>query len=305
MTPSPVHYADDPAQVTELFLAAGLDKLVAPGAEVALKIHFGEPGNTAYLKPERVRPVAELIAKLGGKPFYTDCNTLYRGPRQQTKTHLDVARDHGYFLERAGANAVVSEESDQAIVAVGLKHFQKVYLGGVIARTGTLIALTHFKGHELSGFGGALKNIGMGCGSRLGKLKMHQDCANCAEVKTCRRNQTLEACWVGSPALVQERFVEYAAGVVRGKRTGFVTFLTDLSPQCDCYPRNDPPVVPDLGVLVSADPVAIDQAAADLVNKAAGRDVWRALYPDVDWTVQLACAESLALGSRNYELVVK
>jgi uncharacterized protein len=300
-----VFYSPDLTKVAELCLAAGFGQLVAPGEEVALKIHFGEPGNTAYLKPERVRPIAALITKLGGKPFYTDCNTLYRGARQQAKTHLDVAKDHGYFLERAGADAFIPEESDQAIVAIKGKHFQKVYLGGVVNRVKTIVALTHFKGHEVSGFGGTLKNLGMGFGSRLGKLKMHQDCKNCPEVKTCRRNQTLEACWVGSPTSVQERIVEYASGAVHRKKTGYVSFLTDISPACDCYPHNDPPVVPDLGVLVSTDPVALDQASADLVNKAAGQDIFRTLYPDVDWTIQLAYAEEIGLGSRAYELVVK
>jgi uncharacterized Fe-S center protein len=300
-----VFFSSDISKANQLFLATGLDALIIPGEPVALKIHFGEPGNNAYLKPERVRPVAELIAKLGGKPFYTDCNTLYRGPRQQTKSHLDVARDHGFFLARAGADASIPEENDQATVKVDLKHFQNVYLGGLANRTGTIIALTHFKGHELTGFGGTLKNLGMGFGSRLGKLKMHQDCKNCAEIKTCRRNQTLEACWVGSPAAVQERLVEYAYGAVQKKKTGYLSFITDVSPNCDCYSHNDPPVVPDLGVAVSADPVALDQACVDLVNKAAGKDIFRELYPDADWSVQLAYAEAIGLGSRSYELVVK
>ncbi|MCU0641404.1 MAG: DUF362 domain-containing protein [Candidatus Margulisbacteria bacterium] len=302
---NPVFHSADINRVADLCLAAGFDRLIVPSEPVALKIHFGEPGNTAYLKPEAVRPVAELVGKLHGKPFYTDCNTLYRGPRQQTSTHLDVARDHGYFLERAGADAVIPEESDQVAVEIKRKHFRQVYLGGPIARTGTLIALTHFKGHEVTGFGGTLKNLGMGCGTRLGKLKMHQDCPRCPESKTCRRNQTLEACWFGSSASVQERIVEYADGAVKGKRAGYVTFITAVSPACDCYPHNDPPIVPDLGVLVTTDPVASDQAAADLVNRAAGKDIFRALYPEVDWSAQLAYAESLGLGSRRYELVVK
>ncbi len=148
---NPVFHSADINRVADLCLAAGFDRLIVPSEPVALKIHFGEPGNTAYLKPEAVRPVAELVGKLHGKPFYTDCNTLYRGPRQQTSTHLDVARDHGYFLERAGADAVIPEESDQVAVEIKRKHFRQVYLGGPIARTGTLIALTHFKGHEVTG----------------------------------------------------------------------------------------------------------------------------------------------------------
>jgi uncharacterized Fe-S center protein len=134
---------------------------------------------------------------------------------------------------------------------------------------------------------------------------MHQDCANCPELKTCKKNLTIESCWVGLPALVQEKIAEYAYGAVKGKKTGYISFLTDISPNCDCYPRNDPPVVPDIGILASLDPVAIDQASIDLVNQAAGRDVFRTLYPAVDWAIQLDYAVALGLGSREYELVVK
>jgi len=294
-----VLFSKDLTKVAEIFTAAGLDSLIKPGEEVPLKIHFGEPGNNAYLKPARVQPILELIAKLGGKPFYTDCNTLYSGRRHLTKTHLDVAREHGF------SPVMIPEEEDQAAVPVNLKHFKSVHLGGTIARAKTLIALTHFKGHEVSGFGGVLKNLGMGCGSRLGKLRMHQECKGCPEAKTCRKNQTLEACWVGSPEIVQEKIVEYAYGAVKDKKAGYVTFITDVSPACDCYPKNDPPIVPDIGVLASLDPVAIEQAAVDLVNKTAGKDIFRTIYPDVDWSIQLKYAEQIGLGSRKYELVLK
>lgn len=292
-----VYFSKNIYRATDLFTVAGLDKLINPGEEVPLKIHFGEPGNTAYLKPAMVNGLRDKMKALGGQPFFTDCNCLYSGPRQKTADHLKVAQDHGFAPVR------IPEEDDQELVAVGLKHFKSVHLGGTISRAKTIIALTHFKGHELSGFGGALKNLGMGSGSRRGKLKMHQDCPHCPQVKTCRKNSTLEACWVGSPESVQEKYVEYAYGAVHGKPAGYVTFITDVSPACDCYPKNDPPIVPDLGVLVSLDPVAIDQACVDLVNKAAGKDIFRELYSEVDWKVQLKYAEAVGMGKREYELV--
>ncbi|HVN67871.1 MAG TPA: DUF362 domain-containing protein [Candidatus Sulfotelmatobacter sp.] len=295
---SKVFYSKDPSKVVDLFTTAGLDKLVVPGEEVALKIHFGEPGNNAYLKPALVNGIRDKVAALGGKPFFTDCNCLYKGPRHLTADHLKVAREHGFDPVR------IPEEDDQEAVEVGLKHFKSVNLGGTISRAKTIIALTHFKGHELTGFGGTLKNIGMGSGSRRGKLRMHQECQGCPQVKSCRRNITLEACWVGTPEAVQEKIVEYVLGAVRGKKAGYVTFITDVSPACDCYPHNDPPIVPDLGVLASNDPVAIDQAALDLVNQAAGRDIFKALYPEADYTVQLKYAEQIGLGSRKYELML-
>jgi len=294
-----VFFAKDATKAAELLTKSGLDKLITAGEEVALKIHFGEPGNTAYLKPHAVNGIRDKVKKLGGKPFYTDANTLYHGPRNNTDDHLKVAKDHGF------EPVIISEENDCDAVEVDLKHFKKVFIAGFAARAKTMLVLTHFKGHELTGFGGALKNAGMGLGTRLGKLKMHQECTNCPEVKSCRKNQNVEACWVGLPGLVQEKMVEYACGAVKNKKVGYINFITDVSPNCDCYPHNDPPVVPDLGILASLDPVAIDQACIDLVNKSAGKDMFREIYPDVDWNIQLKYAEEIGLGSRKYQLVVK
>ena len=296
---SPVYFTKDINKATELFAPAGIDKLIEKDQPVALKIHFGEPGNTAYLKPAQVDPVKERIRALGGQPFYTDSNTLYQGKRGTTKDHLKTAQDHGY------TNVIIPEDTDSCTVEVGLKHFQRVHLSGVISRVGTIIALTHFKGHELTGFGGVLKNLGMGFGTRQGKLRMHQDCTNCPEVKTCVKNKTIEACWVGSSSLTQEKIAEYAYGAVKDKKAGYFNFIINVSPNCDCYGYNEAPVVPDIGVLASLDPVAIDQASIDLVNQRAGKDIFRQIYPEVDWNIQLTYAEKIGLGSRNYQLVVK
>jgi len=291
---SKVFFSKDPDR---LFQAAGFSALIAPGDRVALKIHFGEPGNAAYLKPQMVQPILEQVKELGGRPFFTDANTLYRGPRHETKSHLEVARQHGF------TDVIISEEEDFVTVPVNLKHFKQVYLAGAALRTPVMIALTHFKGHDVTGFGGAIKNIGMGLGTRQGKLKMHQHCVKCEEVKTCNKNQTVEACWIGPSQSVQEKMAEYALGAVKGRKAGYFNFIISVSPNCDCYAHNDPPIVPDIGVLASLDPVAIDQASVDLVNKAAGRDIFRKLYPEADWSVQLSYAESLGLGSRKYELI--
>jgi len=300
---SKVFFTKSIDQIDKLFDQAELGKIIAAGDRVALKIHFGEPGNNAYLKPQMVKGIRDKVKGLGGKPFYTDANTLYKGPRDNTKDHLKVAKDHGF------EPVIISEENDHETVEVNLKHFKKVYIAGVAARAKTMIVLTHFKGHDTTGFGGALKNVGMGLGTRLGKLKMHQDCENCPELKTCKKNQTVESCYFGSPTIVQEKMVEYAFGVQKGKKVCYFNFIIDVSPNCDCYPHNDPPIVPDIGVLASLDPVAIDQASVDLVNKTEGRikddDKFRTLWPKVDWSVQLKYAEEIGLGSREYELVIK
>ncbi|MFA4905447.1 MAG: DUF362 domain-containing protein [Candidatus Margulisiibacteriota bacterium] len=283
--------------IIQLLKAANIDNLIIPNYFFALKIHFGEPGNTAYLKPDRVKPIADKIKTLGGKPFFTDANTLYSGPRSNSKDHREVARQHGF------SDVIISEEDDCVTIPVGLKHFKQVYLAGAAMRAPAMIVLTHFKGHELTGFGGALKNVGMGLGTRKGKLKMHQDCLNCPEVKTCKKNLTIESCWIGSPTLVQEKMSEYCFGAVKDRKVGYINFITDVSPNCDCYGHNDPPIVPDIGVLASLDPVAIDQASVDLVNKAAGHDIFRKLYPEADWNVQLDYAEKIGLGSRKYQIL--
>lgn len=299
---SKVFFSEDPTLVTELFDAAEIGTIFSPDDPVALKIHFGEPGNTAYLKPHEVEPIALRIESLGGKPFYADCNTLYPGPRKETKTHLAVAIDHGYKKDIAGADAFIPEEDDSITVDVNLKHFKKVYLGNIYSDT--IIALSHFKGHEVAGFGGAIKNLGMGIANRFGKLKMHQDCKNCKEAKTCDKNETVTACWGGSSQLVQEKIVEYAYGATRNKKCAYINYIIRVSPQCDCYGFTDAPIVEDIGILASFDLVAIDKASVDLVNKKAGKDIFRSLYPDVDWTVQLRYAEEIGLGTKEYDLII-
>jgi len=300
---SKVFFTKDITKVSELFDATEIGKIISPNDSVALKIHFGEPGNTAYIKPDRVAAISEKLKASGAKPFFTDCNTLYSGPRNSTKTHLQVAKDHGF------SNVVIPEEDDSVVVKVNLKHFKEVYLGGVVERADALIALTHFKGHNVTGFGGALKNLGMGLGTRKGKLEMHSDCDNCKAKDTCKKKQTITSCWVGSPALVQEKLVEYAYGGVKSKagKTAYINFITDVSPNCDCYDHNDEPIVPDIGILASFDPVAIDQASVDLVNQTEGRiksqDKFKTLWPNADWSIQLNYAEEIGMGTRKYELI--
>lgn len=296
-------FFSDIKSVDKLFDALDCKSIITPNDSVALKIHFGEPGNNAYLKPDEVKPICEKIKSLGGKPFYTDCNTLYKGPRSTTKDHLKVAVDHGYTEASAGAIAVIPEENDSIAIDVNLKHFKKVFLGAPALKSDSIIALTHFKGHEMTGFGGAIKNLGMGLATRVGKLRSHQDCANCPEAKTCKRNQTIESCWFGSPTLVQEKIVEYAYGAVKGRKQAYFNYLIRISPQCDCYGFNDAPIIQDIGILASFDPVAIDQASVDLVNQKAGKDIIKEIHPNVDWEVQLKYAEEIGLGNRKYELI--
>lgn len=312
------------------------------GDFVACKIHFGEPGNTAYLKPRNVKPVIEKILKITPNVFLTDCNTIYRGSRADSVNHFKIALKHQYdFAPVIIADGLFGH--DFIKVEVNQKHFKEVNLGSSIVEADAMLCLTHFKGHEVTGFGGAIKNLGMGCGARSGKQLMHAEvrpqvnenrctgcgtclkwcpedaitmkgevafidqkkCIGCAECVAACRFGAIAISWAGSPTALQEKMSEHALGVAVDKKDKilYVNYILEVSPNCDCYGHNDPPVVPDIGILVSDDPVAIDQASIDLVNQKAGKDIFREIYPDVDGTVQLNYAEKIGLGQRRYELI--
>jgi uncharacterized Fe-S center protein len=216
--------------------------------------------------------------------------------------------------------------------------------------------VAHFKGHELTGFGGTLKNLGMGCAARQGKLKQHsnvspkvkrKDCVSCGrciswcpgeaisfveekakiDLKKCIGcGECIMVCpegviqinWNETIEVFQEKMVEYSLSALKGKekKSIFLNFLTDISPACDCYGHADRPIVADIGILGSLDPVAVDQASADMVNAEEGlknsalrsshkrgQDKFRDLYPNVDWEIQLNYAQKLGMGNREYELV--
>ena len=312
---------------------------------LALKIHFGEIGNSAYLKPANVKPLIDKIKQFKALPFLTDANTLYKGTRSDAVNHMLTAFKHGYDFQDMGVPVIIADgltgkESIQ--VPVNLKHFKEVKIAAAACHADSMIVLTHFKGHELTGFGGAIKNVGMGLGSRAGKQTMHADvqpnvnkekctacglcikwcptsaitmvenkalidrskCIGCGECVASCNFGAIAISWAGNPASVQEKIVEYFYGAWKDKKDKmvFFNFLTDISPNCDCYGWNGPPVTPDIGLLASYDPIAIDQASIDMVNKKCGSDKFREIYPDIDWSVQLSYAESLGIGTRQYEL---
>ncbi len=328
-----------------LLRAAGIRKHVSPGDLTAVKLHFGEKGNTAFLRPIYLRKVVEEVAAAGGKPFLTDTNTLYIGGRSNAVDHLTTAITNGFAYAVAGAPVVIADglRGESAVrVPVPGRFFREVSIGAEIARADAMIVATHFKGHEISGFGGALKNLGMGCASRSGKLAQHSTvaptvaqtgctgcgtcvahcpagaialrdakafispgvCIGCADCIVVCPEGAVRVNWNEASPLVQGKMVEHALGAVSGKKSPplCLSFVTQVSPFCDCYGSNDLPIAPDVGILASADPVALDQACADLVIRAAGKDPFRERHPGVDWTVQLSCAEELGLGTRSYRL---
>lgn len=326
---------------------------------VAIKLHFGEEGNTAYLRPVFLRVIVNKVKALGAQPFLTDSNTLYVGSRSNAVSHLRLAIEHGFDYSCVGCPVVIAgglRGQTGTKVTIPGEVFKEVHIVQEIVEADALIAVSHFKGHELSGFGGALKNLGMGCATRAGKLEQHSTVAPKISQKTCKGcslclqycpsnaiyvgekiaqidptrcigcgecivmcpYKAIEIQWDEDQRKFQQKIVEYAAGALKGKekKSLFLNFLMQVGPCCDCYPNNDAPIVKDIGILSSVDPVAIDTASNDLVmaeeglpNTALkrglekGQDKWRALYPTIDWNVQLDHGQRLRLGERAYTLV--
>jgi uncharacterized Fe-S center protein len=347
-------------KVKSLCEAVDLGDRIKERALVAVKLHFGEMGNTAYVRPVFLRKIVDIIKEAGGAPFLTDANTLYVGSRSDSVGHLTTAIRNGFNYAVVDAPLIIADGlrgGMEKAVTVNLKRYKRVYIGSEIARADTLVSVAHFKGHELAGFGGTIKNVGMGCASRKGKLAQHstvspkvskkkcigcgdciehcaqsaisltdaekaqidqKKCVGCGECILICPNQAIQIKWDQDIPIFLENMVEYTAGVLKGKKetATFLNFITQVSPACDCYPHNDAPIVPDIGIVASTDPVAIDQASADLVNNAeglknscleknfkSGQDKFRAIYPNIDWELQLDYAEAIGLGRRAYELI--
>jgi len=326
----------------------------------AIKLHFGEDGNLSDIHPRLVRCVVDWLKAQGAQPFLTDTNSLYVGSRSDAVRHLHTAYRNGFGYEMQGIPVIIADGllgSTVRKVEVNLKHFPQVDLGAEVGQAQAMVCLTHFKAHELTGIGGAIKNIGMGLASRSGKLAIHstvtpyiaKDCEACGlciiycpgeaitlsvpegqariDAEKCLGcGQCLISCpghhvhieWNETVQNVQEKICELAYGLLVKLKlpTIYVNFISNVTPVCDCYAHSDKSIVPDVGILVGTDPVAIDQASADLVNAQPGlkdtalpgaynpgEDKFRAIYPQIDWTVQLSYGEQIGLGQRRYELV--
>ncbi len=345
-----------PAKVLTLFHRAGFCDLISERDFAAIKVHFGEPGNTGFIPAYNIRPIAEAAREAGARPFVTDANTIYLGGRSNAVDHLKAAYDHGFLPSVVGAPAIIADGlrgRDFVRVPVEGKHFREVNVASAIAASEVLIGASHFKGHMLAGFGGTLKNIGMGCAARSGKQLQHSDlkpevdadtcvaclecmracpvsaisvvkgkahigkaaCIGCGECTATCRFGAIAVQWKTDNRAFLEKMVEYAQGVLKGKsgKCGFYNFIVNVTPDCDCLGWSDAYLVQDVGIVASTDPVAIDQASADLVNAAAGlpgsrltavnvADKIRDVH-DVPWEHQLEYAEQLGLGERKYDLI--
>ena len=352
-------------KLKRLIKAAGIGQMELDGKFVAIKMHFGELGNMTFLRPNYAKAVADVVKELGGKPFLTDCNTLYPGSRKNALEHLYCAWENGFTPLSAGCPVIIADglkgTDDIEVPVAGGEYVKNAKIGRAVMDADVFISLTHFKGHEMTGFGGAIKNIGMGCGSRAGKKEQHcngkpvideEKCRGCRQcMKECandglhfdaeRRKMTVvqencvgcgrcigacnfDAIDFAQDAAVKElncRMAEYSKAVVDGRPNFHISLICDVSPTCDCHSGNDTPIIPDVGMFASFDPLALDQACVDACLKQTPlpgsqltdemskpdfhdhHDHFDNTNPNTEYKTCLAHAEKIGLGSRRYELV--
>ena len=351
-------------KLKKLIRRAGIGEIDFDHKLVAIKMHFGEPGNLAFLRPNYAKAVADVVKELGGIPFLTDCNTLYPGRRKNALEHLDAAYENGFTPLSTGCQVIIGDglrgNDDVEVPVAGAEYIQTAKIGKAIMEADVVISLSHFKGHEQTGFGGAIKNLGMGCGSRRGKMEQHAEgkpkvkasrCVGCRKCTTqcahdaisfddegkasinwnrcvgcgrCIAVCNTDAIRAGNDCAMEElgcRMAEYAKAVVDGRPQFHISLVIDVSPYCDCHGENDVPILPDVGMFASFDPVALDQACADACLRQQPipgshldeqlrregfcdhHDPFINSMPDTDWRVCLAHCEKIGVGSRTYELI--
>lgn len=349
-----------PAKLRRLILTAGINDIDFEDKYAAIKIHFGELGNLAFLRPNYAKVVADIVKEAGGKVFLTDCNTLYVGSRKNAVDHMDTAYENGFSPFSTGCHVIIADGlkgTDEELVSIDGEYVKEAKIGRAVMDADIFISLTHFKGHEATGFGGALKNIGMGCGSRAGKMEMHCDgkpnvstekcigCAMCTKVCAhsaielkekkaaidhakcvgCGRcigvcpKDAIEPGWDASNDVLNYKIAEYSQAVCKDRPHFHISLVVDVSPNCDCHSENDIPIIPNVGMFASFDPVALDVACADACNqqpavsssvlgetKAAENecnDHFHVAHPDTNWKSCVEHAQKIGLGSMEYELI--
>ena len=343
-------------KMRRLVYAAGIGGMDMDKKFVAVKMHFGEPGNLSYLRPNYAKVIADIVKEKGGIPFLTDCSTLYVGRRKDAVEHLDAAYENGFNPFATGCHVIMGDGlkgDDDVDVPIDGVCLKSAKIGRAVFDADIMISLTHFKCHELTGFGGTIKNLGMGCASRRGKMELHSSnkpsvdrkrcvgCGYCADrcarsaisvkgKKACINEDLCVGCGrcismcrydavnvdMDQPHdILCKRTAEYALASVTGKQSFHVSFVVDVSPSCDCYGHNDVPIVPDVGMFASFDPVALDVACADSVNRQPvvkgsvldGKtkdcdDRFKCTHPATDWKVMTEHAERIGLGRTDHDL---
>ncbi|MBQ7801556.1 MAG: DUF362 domain-containing protein [Oscillospiraceae bacterium] len=347
-----------PQKLARLVKKAGiLEGIDFENKYTAIKIHFGEPGNLAYLRPNYAKVIVDLIKGAGGKVFLTDCNTLYVGRRKNALDHLEAAYENGYNPFTTGCHVIIADGlkgTDEVLVPIDGDYVKEAKIGRAVMDADIVISMNHFKGHEATGFGGALKNLGMGCGSRAGKMEMHSagkpvvlkgqcvGCGACAKIcahsaitiadkkasidhnKCVGCGRCIGICPMDAAVAANDesndilncKIAEYALAVIKDRPNFHISLVVDVSPNCDCHAENDVPIVPNVGMFASFDPVALDVACADAVNRQSvisgsvldelpkpHNDHFTNSHPETNWRSAVDHAVKLGMGSKEYELI--
>jgi uncharacterized protein len=317
---------------------------VADGDRIAVKTHFGEEGARGYVRPLHLRMIGELLRTRGGRPFLTETSTLYKGRRGDAVAHIELAHEHGFGFEATRMPLIMADGllgDDELEMEIPGRIYRQVNVAALFAKVNGLVLVTHFTGHMMTGFGAALKNLGMGCASRRGKLAQHSTakpkvkkkkctgcgtcrtwcpvqairlengvagidsarCIGCGECLAVCRFDAVGYSWSATSEQLQRKMVEHAFAVYRAQKNRFlaVTFLTRITRDCDCMGKYEP-VLADIGILFGCDPVALDAAALDLVETAAGKSLGQLTY-DCPARIQLEHAREIGFGSTDYQLV--
>ena len=332
-------------KLSQLLAKSNVLACVKEGHKPVIKLHFGEEGTTSYVRPDHLRFICDAIVKKGAAPFLSDANTLYRGKRLNSKDHLNIAMSHGFTKQALCVDVFISDDTKKdeiTSVQIDQRRIKTAKVGRCYIEADSFLAVTHFKGHGLTGFGGTLKNIGMGCATREGKLAQHNDaapifyadkcvgCGECVEVcpadairmendksvldkkkcigcASCVAACPQDALFVDFEAGddVQRKMVEYAFAILKDKKgkAGFLNFALRINKECDCWAYENSRIAPDVGILASMDPVAIDKASLDVVNAACGKEIFKEAHPQQNALLQLEYAQMLGLGSIDYELI--
>ena len=346
------------ARIKWLFDKADFASFIKNKELTAIKVHFGEQGNTSFNPPWNIKPIIDKVKAAGGKPYLTDTSTLYIGHRKNAVDHHIIAAEHGFTYGVVGCPVIMADGltgKNFIEYEINKKHFKKVKIATDFHHANSMIVVSHFKGHIMAGFGGAIKNLAMGCASAGGKKEQHSvrpqsdhelctGCGICAEhcpvdcitfedgksifdgkkcigCGECIANCPEEAVtlnWETEIPDFTERLTEYAFGandLFKGK-IGFITFLVNVIPDCDCMAWSGAPVVRDIGILASTDPLALDKACYDLVNQQhgihgtelkcnfnPGEDKFKGINNKLYGEIQLNYGEELGLGNLEYELI--
>ncbi len=349
-------------KLDKLIRAAGIDQIDMEKKFVAIKMHFGEYGNLSFLRPNYAKVVADIVKEKGGMPYLVDCNTLYPGMRKNGIGHIANAEMNGFNSTTTGCNVFIGDgikgTDDVEIPIINGEYCQTAKIGRAVADCDIIISLSHFKGHEVTGIGGALKNLGMGCASRRGKMELHSSgiahihedkckgcrrcekhcgqsalkfddkakkmavdgnlCAGCGRCIAMCPYDALYAEYDEKAEIINGKIVEYAKSLVDSRPNFHISFLSDVSPQCDCHSSNDSPIIPNVGIYASFDPVAIDLACVEeaqrqpmlpgtmLYCNCGGKkpnDIFGVTNKNTAWQAHFEHAKKIGMGDGSYEIV--